>query len=99
MFYNDSSLPSTLKPPKYFEIKVNIVISANLECLSTESITRTHYSDFKPTSLCSFSCVLSGEATNTNFIVFDLTRPGLEPTIYLTRGEHAEQRLVGLKSE
>ena len=33
--------------------------------------------------------VLSGEATNTNFIVFGLTRPGLEPTIYRTRGEHA----------
>jgi len=34
-------------------------------------------------------CVLSGEATNTNFIVFGLTRPGLERTIYRTRGEHA----------
>jgi hypothetical protein len=33
--------------------------------------------------------VLSGEATNTNFKVFGLTRPGLEPTIYRTRGEHA----------
>jgi hypothetical protein len=32
--------------------------------------------------------VLSGEATNTNFIVFGLTQPGLEPTIYRTRGEH-----------
>ena len=32
--------------------------------------------------------MLSGEATNTNFIVFGLTRPGLEPTIYRTRGEH-----------
>jgi len=31
--------------------------------------------------------VLSGEATNTNFIVFGLTRPGLEPTIYRIRGE------------
>ena len=30
--------------------------------------------------------VLSGEATNT--IVFDLTRSGLESTIYHTRGEH-----------
>ena len=29
-------------------------------------------------------CVLRGEATNTNFIVFGLTRPGLEPTIYRT---------------
>jgi hypothetical protein len=33
--------------------------------------------------------VLSGEATNTNFIVFGLTRQGIEPTIYRTRGEHA----------
>ena len=33
-------------------------------------------------------CVLSREATNTNFIVFGLTRSGLEPTIYRTRGEH-----------
>jgi hypothetical protein len=33
--------------------------------------------------------MVSGEATNTNFIVFDLTRPGLEPTIYRTRGKYA----------
>ena len=33
--------------------------------------------------------MLSGEATNTNFIVFGLTRPGLEPMIYRTREEHA----------
>jgi hypothetical protein len=33
--------------------------------------------------------MFSGEATNTNLIVFGLTRPGLEPTIYHTRGEHA----------
>ena len=29
------------------------------------------------------------EAINTNFIVFGLTRLGLEPTIYHTPGEHA----------
>jgi hypothetical protein len=33
--------------------------------------------------------VLSGEATNTNFIVFGLTRSGIDPMIYHTRGEHA----------
>ena len=33
--------------------------------------------------------VLSGEAANTNCIVFGLTRPGLELMIYCTRGEHA----------
>ena len=33
--------------------------------------------------------MLSGEATNTNFIVFDLLRSGLEHTIYRTRGENA----------
>ena len=34
--------------------------------------------------------MLPGEATNTNCIVFRLTRPGLEPrTIYRTQCEHA----------
>ena len=33
--------------------------------------------------------MLSGEATNTNFVVFDWTRSELELTIYCTRGEHA----------
>jgi hypothetical protein len=34
------------------------------------------------------SNVLIGKATNTNSIVFGLTRSGLEPTIYRHRGEH-----------
>jgi hypothetical protein len=33
-------------------------------------------------------CVLSVEATITKFIVFDLFRSELEPTIYRNRGEH-----------
>ena len=33
--------------------------------------------------------MLSGEATNTNFIIFGLTRSELEPRIYRTRDEHA----------
>ena len=33
--------------------------------------------------------MLSGEATNTNFIVFGLTQPGLETMIYQTRGERS----------
>ena len=33
--------------------------------------------------------MLSGEATNTNVIVFGLTRPGFESKIYRTRGENA----------
>jgi hypothetical protein len=39
--------------------------------------------------LLNAACVLNGEATNTNFIVFGLTRRGLDPTIYRTRVEHA----------
>ena len=31
-----------------------------------------------------------GEATNTNFIIFALTRSRFEPTIYRTRDEHAD---------
>ena len=49
-----------------------------------------HYPDSEPTGLFSPSCcVLSGKATNTNFIVFGFTWSGLKPTIYHTRGEHA----------
>ena len=43
----------------------------------------------QPVFALSTKCgVLSEEATKTNFIVFGLTRPALEPTIYRTRGEH-----------
>jgi hypothetical protein len=35
--------------------------------------------------------VASGEAINTNFVVFGLTRPGLAFEIYRTRGEHANK--------
>jgi hypothetical protein len=38
-------------------------------------------------------CVLIEEVTNTN-IVFGLTRPGLEPTIYRTVFEHANDYAI-----
>jgi hypothetical protein len=38
--------------------------------------------------------MLSEEATNTHFIVFDMTRPGLESMIYRTRGEHAKHYAI-----
>ena len=50
--------------------------------ISTCHSTRTHYSYSEPISL-------SGEAPNTNFIIFGLTRLGLEPTIYRNRSENA----------
>jgi hypothetical protein len=34
-------------------------------------------------------CVLSGETAHINIKVFGLIQPGLELTIYRTRGEHA----------
>ena len=57
-------------------------------CGQTCRPTRTHYTDFEPTSLCSFSFMLhvQRETTHTNLIVFGLTRSGLEPTIYHTGG-------------
>ena len=33
-------------------------------------------------------CMHNGETTNTTFIVFDLTWPGFEPTIYHNRGDY-----------
>ena len=38
--------------------------------------------------------MFSGEAANTNFIDFWMTRPGLEPTIYHTHGEHVSHHNV-----
>jgi hypothetical protein len=39
--------------------------------------------------------VLSGEATNINFIVFGLTRPGFEPTNhYTTDAVNKEQKEI-----
>ena len=37
---------------------------------------------------------LCGKATNTNFLVCSLTRPGLKPTIYHTRGEHTNHYIT-----
>jgi hypothetical protein len=45
-------------------------------------------------SLSPECCVLSGEATNTSFIVFGLTRSWIEPNINRTRGEHANHYAI-----
>ena len=67
------------------------------------SLPRTHYPEFERTNICPYTlimcvcvcvCVLfysSKEATYTNFIVFGLFWPRLEPTIYHTRSEHANR--------
>jgi hypothetical protein len=49
-------------------------------------------------SLSPQCCILSGEAINTNVIVVGLTRPGLERTIYRTRGEHANNYTTDMVS-
>ena len=43
--------------------------------------------------------MLSGEATQTNCIVFGLIRLGLEPTIYRSLGEHASHYTIDVKKE
>ena len=40
-------------------------------------------------ALSPLCCMPIREATNANFIVFSLTRSGIEPMIYCTWGEHA----------
>jgi hypothetical protein len=47
-------------------------------CLKAPKLVYSEFLDF-----------VVGEATNTNFIFFALTRSRFEPTIYRTRGEHA----------
>jgi predicted HTH transcriptional regulator len=60
--------------------------------------TRTYYPDSKPTSLCSFfsSCTaFILEATNSNFIIFGLTRQ--EHKICRTQDEHAHNYMTDTK--
>jgi hypothetical protein len=38
--------------------------------------------------------MFSGEATKTKFIVFGLTGSGIVPTIYSTRGKHANHYFI-----
>ena len=53
--------------------------------------TRTHYSDSEPSSLCSFSLILRSQRRSNKyqFYILCLTKPQFVPTIYRTRGEHA----------
>jgi hypothetical protein len=40
--------------------------------------------------------MLSGEATNTYFLVFGLTQSGLEPMIYRTGGQHSNHNTTNV---
>ena len=55
--------------------------------------TRTHYPDSKTTSLWSYSLMMCAQrrSSNINLIYFGLTRPEIEPMIYRTQGEHANE--------
>jgi hypothetical protein len=48
--------------------------------------TRKHYIDFESTKFCAYSLKTLQIQI---FIVIGVTQPGLEPTIYHTRVEHA----------
>ena len=58
--------------------------------MKTCQFTRTQYSEFGPTGLGHNPkyCVLIGEAANTSFNVFILTRSGIEQITFHTRGEN-----------
>ena len=58
-------------------------------CCSSAETQVCHRSYIIAATLSPECCMLSGEATNTNFIVFGLTHSGLEPTNNRTRVEHA----------
>jgi hypothetical protein len=51
---------------------------------------------FQPTSLCSFSLMPRAQRRRNQYQFYSvgLTRPGLEPTIYRTRGEHVNHYTI-----
>jgi hypothetical protein len=87
-----------IKPVSYFEKKPTIecVSDCCVSWLTQQSVDRHvapvgHIILIPGQPVCVFSpycCGLSQETTRFFFIVFGLTRPGLEPTIYHTWGEH-----------
>ena len=60
--------------------------------LKTCGSTRTHYSDSEPTSRCSYSLLLYSyrRSNKHHFIIFGLTRPGIDTAIYNIRSENAK---------
>ena len=70
------------------------MLSWNIESVGSQKqqsaeemqFTQTHYSYFGDQSLLLTPkcCVLSKETANTNFNVFDLTQPGIDPTTFCT---------------
>ena len=62
------------------------VLDRHLNVLANESILTLDRPVFALTHEC---CVLSGEAVNTSFNAFGLTRLEIESTTFRTRGEHA----------
>jgi hypothetical protein len=55
-----------------------------------EDIIKSTHKDFT----CNISITKGVEATNINFIVFGLTRSGLEPKIYQLQGEHTNHYTI-----
>jgi hypothetical protein len=86
----NTTLPEQFQSP----INIKIVERGEIDTRSTQIHDRSHWWLDTGTSIKSGGvkfCVISGEATNTNCVVFGLTRSKLEPTIYRTRGENANQ--------
>ena len=54
-------------------------------------VASRRHADSEPTSLSPQWCVLSGESPNINVMVFGLTQPRYEPTIYYTRIDHVHR--------
>jgi hypothetical protein len=73
-------------PTKYGETRQVLLVEQGLSLLPEHLMSHPVYSGAR--------VALSGEATNTNCIVFGLTRPGVEPTIYHTRSEHANHYTI-----
>ena len=68
-------------------IQLDLITLAHIKySLLVDMSTRAEYSDSEPSSLCSYSIMFFAyrEATHAKFIVFRVTRLGVEPTIYCT---------------
>ena len=87
----NKSLKSSFQFQKRRHVSIQTEIEIQQHNPVVHIITRSTLTEVTPSASC---CVLSGEATYTNLIVFGLIRPGLEPTIYHIRGKHANHYVI-----
>ena len=84
----------TPQPPPHLILKLHVLIPVLYNLFPLRRAK--WYPDSQPTNVCSSYLMLceNWRSSKCHFIVFGLTRLGLQPIIYLTRGDYAKHYIT-----